>query len=381
MKKLNWGMAIAIVFVSVIISMMLDGSDLLFFGMAISNFIPEVWSARLLTAFRRARRWRTAVTDVSDEIERQGDTIHVGEVVSSVTIRDYSKTTDLADPEIQTDYDDSFTISQMKYFNIGVNDVDRVQSQPALLPRFTNEAGYQLALTHDAYVRGLYIGGTTGNNSLLVTKPNGKTKASAAADTLRKQRLIIAGVENGGVGGNTDRATYVKACTALAEELFFLQKVLLDLNWPIGEDTGGESGQGGGPGVYAFCNTKTYEALTFYLLNLTGGSGSIQDAAVRGGFMRQLFGFNLVPDPGMSNANAAANKIGQPQILIGMPDAIYLAEQIRQTEAYRPEKRFQDAVKGLSVYGGKRVDASKLFAVIAAKGTALTNSNDVNGDA
>ena len=380
MDRRNFLLSAAIsALVAVIVLFVADVAEgAMYFG-AIGTFIPQVWSARLLAAFRRARRWRPAVTDVSDEIVRQGDTIHVGEIVSDVTIRDYSKTADINAPEIQTDYDDSFEIDQMKYFNIGVNDVDRVQSQPALLPRFTDEAGYQLALTHDAYVRSLYLG--TGQNGLETANPNGKTKASAAANTLKRQRLVITGILDGGIGAYTDEAAYTTACEQLAHDLFFLQRTLLDKNWPLaGETTGGEGGEGAGPTPYAFCNTKTYEALTWFLLQMDNGSGVVQDAAVRGGFIKQLFGLNIVPDPGMVNTNAGGNAIGKAQICIGMNNAIYLAEQIRQTEAYRPEKRFQDAVKGLSVYGGKRVDATKVFAVVQAAGTAV-GKQDVNGDA
>lgn len=344
----------------------------------IADFIPQVWSARLLREFRRARRWRRAITDVSDEIARQGDTIHVGEITSDVTIRDYDKTADIADPEIQDDSEQNFKIDQGKYFNIAVNDVDRVQSQPALLPRFTNRAAYELALNYDNYIRGLYIG--SGQSGFETTGDiTGKSKPTAAAKSLQKQRLVVAGIQDGGVAGNTDRATYTAACKAFAEEIFFLQRLLLDLNWPFGnEDTGGEGGSGSGEQPYAIINTKSYEALTWYVLMEFGGTGALQDSTVRGGFMRQLFGFNFVPDPGMPNADPVANKVGKVQIAIGMPAGIYSAEQIRQTEAYRPEKRFQDAVKGLSLYGGARVDATQLFAVVQAAGTAV-GKFDVNG--
>ena len=346
--------------------------------MPISNFIPQVWSARLIAEFRRARRWRRAITDVSDEIVRQGDTIHVGEVVSEATIKNYSKTTDIDAPEIQDDYDQTFDINQMKYFNIGVNDVDRVQSQPALLPRFTSDAAYKLALDYDSYIRGLYIG--SGQSSFETDGDiTGKSRPRLAAKSLQQQRLVVAGVLDGGIKGNTDKSTYTTACTALAEEVFFpMQRRLLDLNWPgIGEDSGGEGGEGGGSRPYCIVNTKTYEALTWYVLQKTGGTGALADAAVRGGLLREIFGFDITPDPGMSNANAVTNKVGKLQAAIGLPMAIYSAEQIRQTEAYRPEKRFMDAVKGLSVYGGSRVDATKLFAVVQGNGSAI-GKNDAD---
>ena len=380
MVKFSFAASAVVMSLFAIAAMFTDtgGAGVVYFG-AISAFIPQVWSARLLQAFRRARRWRRAVTDVSDEIRRQGDTIHVGEIVSSVTIRAYDKTRDIEAPELQTDYDDTFSVDQGNYFNIGVNDVDRVQSQPALLPRFTDEAGYALALEHDAFVRSLFIG--SGQNGFETTNPNGKAKASADANTLKRQRLVIAGIQDGGLAGYADEAAYTTACEQFAHDLFFLQRILLDKDWPLaGEDTGGEGGEGAGPTPYAICNTKTYEALTWFLLQMDNGSGVVQDAAVRGGFIRQLFGLDIRPDRGMSNANAATNGVGRVQIAIGMNAGIYLAEQIRQTEAYRPEKRFQDAVKGLSVYGGKRVDATKLFAVVQADGNKV-GVQDVNGDA
>ena len=41
--------------------------------------------------------------------------------------------------------------------------------------------------------------------------------------------------------------------------------------------------------------------------------------------------------------------------------AIAFAEQLSEVEAYRPEKRFADAVKGLHLYGAKVVYPSELM--------------------
>jgi hypothetical protein len=40
---------------------------------------------------------------------------------------------------------------------------------------------------------------------------------------------------------------------------------------------------------------------------------------------------------------------------VSTPQARAYAEQIVETEGYRPERRFGDALKGLHVYGGKIV--------------------------
>jgi hypothetical protein len=42
-------------------------------------------------------------------------------------------------------------------------------------------------------------------------------------------------------------------------------------------------------------------------------------------------------------------------IIAGTDMAISFAEQINKTEAYRPEAKFADAVKGLTLYGAKLV--------------------------
>jgi hypothetical protein len=43
--------------------------------------------------------------------------------------------------------------------------------------------------------------------------------------------------------------------------------------------------------------------------------------------------------------------------------AIAFAEQLNEVEAYRPEKRFADAVKGLHLYGAKVVFPDEIFVI------------------
>ena len=43
------------------------------------------------------------------------------------------------------------------------------------------------------------------------------------------------------------------------------------------------------------------------------------------------------------------------KVMAGYPGAITFAEQVNKLEAYRPEKRFADAMKGLLLYGSRVV--------------------------
>jgi len=68
------------------------------------------------------------------------------------------------------------------------------------------------------------------------------------------------------------------------------------------------------------------------------------------GFVTNVLG----PDLYESGQNAAT------VILAGSYGAVAYAEQIIETEAYKPEKRFGDALKGLHVYGAKVVKPNEL---------------------
>jgi hypothetical protein len=51
---------------------------------------------------------------------------------------------------------------------------------------------------------------------------------------------------------------------------------------------------------------------------------------------------------------------GRNIVTAGVDLALSFAEQVNQVEAYRPEQKFADAVKGLYLYGGKLVRPDSL---------------------
>ena len=64
-------------------------------------------------------------------------------------------------------------------------------------------------------------------------------------------------------------------------------------------------------------------------------------------------------------SNNVPNSDGTFSVVASVKSATTFAEQIVSTEAYRMEKRFADAVKGLHVYGAK-VTEPKGLAVLKA---------------
>jgi hypothetical protein len=54
-------------------------------------------------------------------------------------------------------------------------------------------------------------------------------------------------------------------------------------------------------------------------------------------------------------------------VLAGTREAISFAGQVSETTAYRPEKRFADAIKGLYVYGRKVIQPNCLASIYVAQ--------------
>lgn len=77
-------------------------------------------------------------------------------------------------------------------------------------------------------------------------------------------------------------------------------------------------------------------------------SGS--DQALRNGIVGRAAGFTILQSHNVPNTSGAAYKV-----MFGVGDAITFAQQITEIYAYKPEKRFGDAVKGLNTYGAKVV--------------------------
>ena len=113
--------------------------------MAITKAIPTLWSARIWEGFQRENVWAGLVTDISSELASGGDKINLVNITSGVTVRDYSRNTDITEPEILTDGDQTLDITEQKYFNIYVDDVDKVQSRPALMDHFSLMAGREVS--------------------------------------------------------------------------------------------------------------------------------------------------------------------------------------------------------------------------------------------
>lgn len=113
-----------------------------------SKFIPAIWSSKLLVKFYDATVFVSiSNTDYEGEIKAYGDSVHI-RTTPTITIRDYKKgqtliheRPDSASVELQ--------INKGKYFDIVLDDVDRVQSDIKLMDDWTRDASEQMKITID----------------------------------------------------------------------------------------------------------------------------------------------------------------------------------------------------------------------------------------
>jgi hypothetical protein len=82
------------------------------------------------------------------------------------------------------------------------------------------------------------------------------------------------------------------------------------------------------------------------------------------GLVTRAFGFDIF----MSN-NVYHSSTTYYKVLAGTRRAISYVDQISKVEAVRPYDKFQDAVKGLHVYGAKVVRPAELACLTIAEGT------------
>ena len=148
--------------------------------MAISTFIPKVWSARLLENYRRALVIGALCNrNYEGDIAQWGDTVHVGHL-ADITVKPYTPNVDIDDPE-QLDADDRvLTIDHGAYFNFYVNDVDAAQARAELMEPAMRNAAHKLAEDTEDYLVGK-----------IVEEAGVKLSGSLKADNVYEQIVAI----------------------------------------------------------------------------------------------------------------------------------------------------------------------------------------------
>ncbi|HFC9327425.1 TPA: P22 coat protein - protein 5 domain protein [Enterococcus faecium] len=265
------------------------------------NFIPTIWSARLLANMDKSLVALQFVNrDYEGEITAYGDTVKINQL-GDITIKDYDGS-DIDDPEELSSTQQTLVIDQAKYFNFSVKDVDRAQSNVNLLDGSMQRAGYAMADVIDQDIFGRYV-----------------------------QAGIKVGTEAAPTVIDTPEKAY---------------DTLVDLGVKLDEKNVPKVGRKIALPAWYFGLLAKDQRFTRDLTILANG---VVEGVTVGRF--ELLQSN----------NLATTETGVVHALADTTQAISFANQIVETEAYRPEKNFSDAVKGLSVWGRKVVQPDCLI--------------------
>lgn len=278
--------------------------------MALTTFIPELWNARLLNALDKAHVFAGLVNrDYEGDIKKQGDTVHIN-TIGEVTIGTYTKDTDFTSgPQALTATDSTLVINQAKYFNFAVDDIDTAQAAGDIMDKAMQRAAYGLADAADKYLADqLAAAITTANGNQVGTTTVALTKENVYENIVKMKTIL-------------DKANVPTTGRWLVVPPEMVALILQDDRFV---KTGG---------------TKAEDTLA-------------------NGWVARAVGFDIYESNNCNSTTASSTTTYT--ITAGDEGACTYAEQISDTEAYRPEKRFADAVKGLHLYGAKVVDPKRL---------------------
>jgi hypothetical protein len=343
--------------------------------MAITNFIPEVWHASLLSVLDKSLVFGgLANRDYEGDISAFGDTVHIT-AIADPTISPYTRNTDLSSPEALTDSEQLLTIDQANSFNFQVDDIDKAQvrNNGALVDEATRRAGFGLRDQADQFLAKRVALGASSTNALGVI--DGTTPTNVY-DNL----LVPAGVKMDEANVPEEMRWIVLAPAAYG-------KLQLDSRFIKANESGsmalhnGVVGDAAGFRIYKSNNAaqanraiasattvsgaKTYTAAAG---TFTQGDVGLSVAGTGVGASSKIASVNADGSVATGTVNSSASATITDLVLSGGGQLAYFgssigltyAQQILELEAYRPEKRFADALKGLHVFGGKVVRGTAL---------------------
>lgn len=289
--------------------------------MSIKNFIPTIWSTKILQHMRDNLVYAGLVNrDYEGEITRRGSSVEVsmpGEVtIKDMPTRTYGDTKAIREidaPEGMEVQKVTLLIDQEKYFNFGVDDVDKVQMNLDLMNSYTESASYGFQSTIEKHV----------------------------AEIMAKEAKLVLGSDSDPV--------------ALTSENIYKQLIKMK----VGLDKANVPPVGRFVVLPPEAEGLLLEDNKFVYV----GTSSSEDSLKNGKVFRAC-GFDIAIS---NNVPVNDNKY---KIIATYKGSTTFAQQLLETKAYSPEKGFGDALKGLVVFGAKVVRPNKIVCMTATFDTS-----------
>lgn len=271
--------------------------------MAVTNFIPTVWSSAILENFKTAQAIIPVLNRQYECEVAPGNTVKITGITTP-SIQDYSSSRTLTIDAL-SDSTQSLVINQEKAFSFKVDDVDRVQAAGSFEP-VTADAGRALAEDAESHVIGLMkANGTSAGTSAITTSAHAFAAVVAIRQALGKAKVPAS-----------------QRYLAVSPE--FASLLLAEGSKLTSADTAGSDGE------------------------------------LRNGVLGNLLGFTVIEHPLLTHTSNRPAAIG-----FHGPSIAYVG-QIAKTEAGRMELAFADYIRALNVYGAKVLRATAVQTFLPA---------------
>lgn len=263
--------------------------------MSITHFVPTIWSE---TLYQELQKNFVAVNhcnrDFEGEIKKKGSVVNICGL-SDIVLKTYTKNSDITSPDTLNDSATQLVIDQAKFFNFQIDDINRAQCSPKLMEAAMQRAAEVIANDADRHIFSLY-------KSAGKTITNAKDGEETLFDTILAAREYL--YENN-VGDGTE--LFLEVSPKVAARIL-KEKIAIP---------------------------------------------STSEETIASGYLGSIFGCKIYVCNNVNVNTTEANPVHN--CYLRTKRAITFADQISEVEAYRPEKRFADAVKGLHLYGAKVV--------------------------
>lgn len=283
--------------------------------MSLATFVPEIWSAVLLSSLKKAEVFaKLANRNYEGEIANQGDTVHITSV-SRPTVNSYTVGQTITVQSLQT-ADRQLTIGNADYFAFEVDDIDKRQAAGSVLEEALTEASYGLADKVDILLAGQYVNVQAAN----------QVNAGAAVS-----------VTTGDIA-YTQMTQLKRKCDEA--------NIPMIGRWVV---------------IPPWYHALLLDTNKFAANPALAGTAQAELALIEG-YVGKVVGFDVYV------SNNAVNVSGVQYIcLAGTSNALTFAEQINQVEAYRLQTSFADAIRGLHLYGFKVTRPDGLAYLLASQ--------------
>ena len=257
--------------------------------MAITNFIPEIWSAGVQESFFANQIIIPTLNTQFTGEAAKGNTVHIINATTP-TIVDYAAAGRVISPEALSDTQVDLLIDQEKAFSVNIDDIDVVQAAGSF-DAFVASAGSALAEDAEEYVIAQMLAGAT----------NGQETSAVAVDTYAEAKAAIQKI----------RLVLAKAKVPTAGRFVAVNPAMADL---------------------------LLSGLSE--LQVTGG------AELRSGQIARLFGMDVIETPAFAEAT-------KPVALGYHEACAAFVSQIDKVDTLPNQNSFKQIVRGLNVYGAK----------------------------